>query len=194
MRHLSRDERLTIIESADGAAHPHLRECARCRAEVEAARAVLLEARLAEVPEPSPLFWDHLSARVSAQIAAVPLAPRAPGIAWRVLVPLAIGVAALVLAVAIDRGPVRQGAAPNGPAAAAAAAPAVSAPGTDVDDAPWSLLGEMAGQFDIDTLSDSLGTSESTGAVDAVYELNPQERVRLAELLRAETGRERAGL
>ena len=192
MRHLTRDQRLAVIESADGAAHPHLRECARCRAEVDALRAVLVEARLADVPEPSPLFWDHLSARVSAQIATVPLAPRAPRVAWRVLVPLAVGVAALVLAVAIDRGPVRPGPGPNGPATAAV--PAMSAPETDVDDAPWSLLGEMAGQFDIDTLSDSLGTSESTGAEIAVRQLNDQERVRLADLLRAETGREPAGL
>jgi predicted anti-sigma-YlaC factor YlaD len=187
MRHLSRGERLALIESPDGAAHPHLQACARCRAEVDNARAVMLEARLVRVPEPSPLFWDHLTARVSAQIVAEPTAPRRSRMAWRVLVPLAVGVTALVLAVVIDRGPIPRAALGR---SATAAGPAVLAPGTDADDASWSLLGEMAGEFDVDTLSDSIGTSESTGVQDAVYQLSAEERVNLAELLRAETGPE----
>jgi hypothetical protein len=70
MTHLSPDERLALIESAGAPEHPHLSACARCRAEVEEGRAALGDARLSEVPEPSPLFWEHLSARVSERMAA----------------------------------------------------------------------------------------------------------------------------
>jgi hypothetical protein len=184
MKHLSRDQRLALAESPEAAAHPHLRECARCRADVDELRALLREARLVTVPEPSPLFWDHLTARVSARVASEPIVLRRPRIAWRVLVPLAVGVTALVMAVAVDRGPVRPATTPK--AGVAASGPVVGTPGMAADDASWSLLGEMAGEFDVDTLSDTLGTSESAGAEAAVYQLNTEERVKLAELLRAE--------
>jgi hypothetical protein len=190
MKHLSRDEQLTLIESAEGGSHPHLRECARCRAEVEEARASWLEARLVSVPEPSPLFWAYLTARVSEQIATDPTAPRRSSMGLRVLVPLAVGVVALVLAVVIDQGPSRPGVVPSGPSTAENRGTLVA--GMDAEDPSWSLLGEMAGEFDIDTLSDSIGTSENAGAEAAVYQLSAEERVNLAELLRAETGRERA--
>jgi hypothetical protein len=190
MRHLSRDQRLALVESADGRTHPHLQECARCRADVEDARALLREVRLASVPEPSPLFWDHLSARVSAQVASVPAAPRRSRMAWGVLVPLAVGVTAMVLAVAIDRGPARPKPIPM--ETAATFVQSVSAPGDAGADASWSLLGDMAGEFDVDTLSDSLGTPESAGAEVAVYQLSAWERAKLADLLRSEMGSDHA--
>ncbi len=183
MTHLSLDERLDLIESAGAPNHPHLRECARCRAEVEEGRAALGETRLGEVPEPSPLFWGHLSARVSERMAAEPAAPRRSRIGWRVLVPSAIGVIAVLLAVWIERGAVRR---PAGPAPEPTTAAAVET--TVGDDESWSMLGQLAGEFDVDTLSDSLGTSEAAGAANAVYQLNAEQRASLAELLRAETG------
>ena len=186
MTHLSPDERLALIEAAGAPDHPHLAACARCRAEVEEARAALGEVRLAEVPEPSPLFWEHLSARVSERMAAEAEAPRRVG-------------APLAGAGAGDgrrhrRGPrrlrsiegrfERRPRPRRSPAAVSAEAAAVAAG----DDESWSMLGDMAGEFDVDTLSDSLGTSEAAGAENAVYQLNAQERANLAELLRAEMG------
>jgi hypothetical protein len=185
MTHLSPDERLALIESAGAPGHPHLAACARCRAEVEEARAALGEARLSEVPEPSPLFWEQLSARVSERIAAEPATPRRFGAAWRVLVPTAVGVIAVIFAVWIDRG------AHRAPTPAAPVPGAVSAETAVVpagDDESWSMLGLLAAEIDVDTLSDTLGTSEAAGAANAVYQLNALERARLAGLLRAEMG------
>ena len=73
MTHLSRERLLEAVESgawADTA--DHLASCARCRAEVDALRRTLDEVRAVDVPEPSPLFWDHLTARVRDAIAAEP--------------------------------------------------------------------------------------------------------------------------
>jgi hypothetical protein len=56
----------TITESSV----PHLAACAACRGQLEALRVMTTEACDFEVPEPSPLFWDHLSSRVQDAIAA----------------------------------------------------------------------------------------------------------------------------
>ncbi len=185
MTHLTTDERLALIESAGAPNHPHLATCVRCRAEVEEGRIALGEVRLSEVPEPSPLFWDPLSARVSERVAAGPETRRRPVAAWRVLVPTAVGVIAVVLAVWIDRGGHRTPAAPAPVPGVASAETAVVTAG---DDESWSMLGQLAGEMDVDTLSDTLGTSEASGAERAVYQLNAEERADLAGLLQAQPG------
>jgi hypothetical protein len=184
MTHLSPDERLTLIELADEPDHPHLGECAPCRAEIATARALLSDARLAQVPEPSPLFWDHFSRRVSDSIAAEPAPVRPRRSLWRVLIPLSVGVAALLLTVVIDRTSVPRRVpgsrvAPVGESGNATA-------GVVSEDAEWVVLSDLAGEFDLETLSDSLGTSGASGAESAVWQLNEQERAELARLLRAE--------
>jgi hypothetical protein len=185
MTHLSPDERLALIEAADAPDHPHLAACARCRAEVEEGRVALGEVRLADVPEPSPLFWEHLSARVSGRMAAEPEAPRRIGARWRVLVPATVGVIAVILAVWIDR---RAARAPTPPAPVPGAVTLETTAVAVGDDESWSMLGQLAGELDVDTLSDTLGTSEAAGAENAVSQLSALERARLAELLQAQMG------
>ena len=65
-RHLSDDVLADLAES--GGSHPHLGECERCAAWLRDAREALAETRRPGVPEPSPLFWEHLSARVHAAV------------------------------------------------------------------------------------------------------------------------------
>jgi hypothetical protein len=48
---------------------PHLAGCESCRGQLRELRAVLSAAQSVDVPEPSPLFWDYLSARVSEAVA-----------------------------------------------------------------------------------------------------------------------------
>jgi hypothetical protein len=73
MSHLSRDERLLALDGAlETARQTHLSTCTACRTEVEALRDVLARVRAVDVPEPSPLFWDHLAARVGEAIAREP--------------------------------------------------------------------------------------------------------------------------
>jgi hypothetical protein len=118
-------------------------------------------------------------------MAAEPETPRRVGAGWRVLLPATVGVIAVILAVWIDRGAFRS------PASPAPAPGTVSVETTAVavgNDESWSMLGEFAGEFDVDTLSDSLGTSEAAGAENAVYQLDARERASLAGLLRAEMG------
>jgi hypothetical protein len=187
MKHLSVDDRLALIEALGEPRHPHLAGCEQCRSEVASARAVLSGARETDVPEPSPLFWDHFSARVSARIDAEPGATavrrRMP---WRVLVPLAAAVAVMVMTVAVERGrPV----APTLPPVAAVVEDGAPAP----EEGGWVVLGDLAGDFDVETLGDSLGHSLSGGAESAVWRLNESERAELTRLLQAEMPGGRSG-
>src|SRR5258706_6308120 len=69
MSHLSPDVLLDLAEGLQPEERePHLGVCEICRREVADLRRTLATAASAEVPEPSPLFWDHLSARVKTAI------------------------------------------------------------------------------------------------------------------------------
>jgi hypothetical protein len=63
--HLTFEE---LIDAAEDprveAAMPHVQSCDACRREIVALRATMAAAAGVDVPEPSPLFWDHLSHRV----------------------------------------------------------------------------------------------------------------------------------
>jgi hypothetical protein len=82
MSHLSREE---LVDSLDGplpaARQAHADACPRCAAERASLARVVQEMSLADVPEPSPLFWDRLSARVRESLAAEP-APATAGPGW----------------------------------------------------------------------------------------------------------------
>src|SRR6187402_1816166 len=93
---------LDLVECiGDARAEAHLVSCEACRAQVAGLRSTLTEidAGQCDVPEPSPLFWDHLSARVRAAVAEP--APAAPWwqIQWQPAVMAMAVCAALVLAV-----------------------------------------------------------------------------------------------
>jgi len=70
--HLSAGELVDLAEGtrAPGSA-PHLASCDACRRALEGLRVTMagIEAAV-EVPEPPPLFWDRLSARVGEAVAA----------------------------------------------------------------------------------------------------------------------------
>ena len=63
-----------FVDIADGtrpeSSAPHLTVCEPCRAQLCELRAMMAAAKDVNVPEPSPLFWDHLSSRVSEAVAA----------------------------------------------------------------------------------------------------------------------------
>ncbi|MGH9161878.1 MAG: hypothetical protein ACRD2X_18080 [Vicinamibacteraceae bacterium] len=73
MRHLSRTELVDLAEgvlAAERAAH--VDECARCREQGDVLRRVATDVRTVEMPEPSPLFWDHLSAQIRGAVDGEP--------------------------------------------------------------------------------------------------------------------------
>ena len=185
MNHLDVDERLALIEGVEVPAHSHLAVCARCRAEVAAARAALAEAAAVTVPEPSPLYWDVLSRRVSEQIASE--APPRVAVGWpfwRVFVPLSVAVGALLIAVGVDQGRRHQAPAPTAFVAPLGGDDTEAVPGSV--DGEWAMLARLAGEFDLDTLADSLGRPGERASESAIWELNPQERAELAALLQLE--------
>src|SRR5215472_16218404 len=77
--HLTPDE---LIDVADGTRResslPHLAACDICRRQVADLRAVMSRVAAIEVPDPSPLFWQHFSMRLRDAIAAEPA-----GSGWR---------------------------------------------------------------------------------------------------------------
>ncbi len=210
MNHLSRDELLDAVEGGDGR-REHLESCAWCRQEVEALAGVLKDVAATDMPEPSPLFWEHFSARVSEAVRHEPSAPGLPrrGAPWRAaanrlrharlspgwrLAVAAVGVLAIVaaLAVRLDR--------PDSPASVASREPATSpAPsqwvsadetGTPADEESWLVFSALA------TEADPAGSSFSSpapGVADgAVLEMTDEERGELVRLLTAELARPRA--
>ena len=101
MRHLNEEE---LIDLSDGVrpecSTPHLASCESCRRQLADLRAVMSAAAAVEVPEPSPLFWQHLSARVREAVSneerATASAWTPSRFGWRVVVPL-VALAAVVL-------------------------------------------------------------------------------------------------
>jgi hypothetical protein len=73
---------LEIVDQIDGALAParaaHAAECASCRTKVDDFTQALARAKGVDIPEPSPLFWEHFSTRVREGIANGP----EPGWPW----------------------------------------------------------------------------------------------------------------
>ena len=173
MRHLTSEQ---LVDLAEGVrtetSMPHLQSCDACRAQLAELRATLSAAGDVDVPEPSPLFWDHFSARVHDAVEAGrsnrpsafwrwsswravfwrmgPLRPMAPPIVpWR-NVPLWVGsLAVVVLAVGMmTRGRVSDAPAARSSIAFVAASPA-EAPFLP-DDASPSLVADLSSIWDWD--------------------------------------------
>ncbi|HLA77787.1 MAG TPA: hypothetical protein VJU18_09430 [Vicinamibacteria bacterium] len=95
--HLTDERLIDLLEETAGAeTRRHAEECRPCQVRLQDARAGLKLAQSAEVPEPSPLYWEHFRRQVGHRLEAAQ--PRRwPRLAWGGL--LATAAAALVLAV-----------------------------------------------------------------------------------------------
>jgi hypothetical protein len=191
--HLTPEELLDLAEgSRPLSSAPHLTACEVCRQQLDELRGVMATLD-ADVPEPSPLFWEHLSTRVREAVAA----ESAPARSWLGTgrwswgLAAAMGAVVVVIAVALTlRTPLPI---THAPAAIA------EVPGADVGSAPaaddpsFSLLGDLAGGLDWDAAAEA-GISMAPGAVDtAVHDLNGGERTELQRLLREAMATSRVG-
>jgi hypothetical protein len=71
MAHLTSDQLIDLVEGTQPeSSAPHLRACSACRRQLAELRTTMARVAEIEVPEPSPLFWDHLSARVRSAVDA----------------------------------------------------------------------------------------------------------------------------
>ena len=174
----------------------HLAGCEPCRAQVEELRAMMRVAEDVPVPEPSPLFWDHLSARVREAVAEDAADEHQASPAWiprlwnwQMLVSAA-AVGAVILAVTVGRrSPSETGTVELPPAAApsTASAPAELTPLVD-NDPSLSFLGDLASDLDWDDAVEA-GLTGGAGAVDRiVLDMSDDERRELQRVLREAMG------
>ena len=187
MRHLSNDE---IIESAEGrmSGASHLAACGSCRARVDDLRRVLQVASQVSVPEPSPLFWDHLSERIRAGVAEEPALQRSGfrfNLAWGATVAGALAIVVIGVAVTLRSAqPVNHLAPLSGERATIdAAAPLVPALN---DDPAWAVMGELAAQIDWEDATEAGLTPRPGSAEQALSEMSEEEQRQVVELLQIE--------
>jgi hypothetical protein len=188
-RHLSPEEFVDALEGASPASAKHLAGCAECREELASLQETVGDARHVEdvtASEPSPLFWDHFSARVKQATADEPVSHRWSwgSLAWKPVA--ALTVAAGVMAMSLYLRPAVQ---PAG--SVAGGAPAIELASTVVpafeDDGSWSLVTALASELDWNELSQAAAPVE--GVADAMIdELTSEQREALARLLQKEMG------
>jgi len=193
--HLRPDE---LIDFAEGtraeSSATHLVECAVCRLHLAELKATMSAAADVNVPEPSPLFWDHFSARVHDAVAAEG-SPRRSFWTWpRVVIP-AVSVATAVLAVAIT---LNWGSADRGIAPLPAVGPApVALPVTSAElladpqsagDTALTLVAELSSDMDLETAREA-GLAGRGSAEHAVTHLTGSELRELQRLLQEELAR-----
>jgi hypothetical protein len=196
MRHLSVEELLDFAESAAVvASHPHLASCEECRRQLADARSAMASLAGVEVPEPSPLFWDHLSARIHEAVVAEEPPRRSWLGAWAVphgrLLAAVSAAAAIIVVVGIAL--LRPDPAPEEVAATVPAADAAPVFTADVqaDDPTFGLVSELTADIDIDTALEA-GLASGGSAEQAVVHMSSDELLELQRLLQEEMGRTQA--
>jgi hypothetical protein len=203
MTHLTPDE---LVDIADGvrleSATPHLEACAECRAALAELRAMMSAIADVDVPEPSPLFWDHFSRRVGEAIEAEgPVAaahrPRAALagrfaslVGARAFQGAIVAFASLAIVVLVTSRT-------HAPAPAPGVEMAVAPPASGVDlfsdspienDTPLALVATLASNLDVDASGavPDTGLSHLGSADHAVAHMNGSELRELRRLLQQE--------
>jgi hypothetical protein len=197
--HLSESEFVDLVEEAlDPRRARHVETCASCRERADTLRDLLRQTSSVIVPDPSPLFWDHLSARVREAVAAAP-APDRSGWSWprmRILIPMGAAAAVMVAVISgtLMLRPVRSGNTPVLVVSDHGVAPASSDPRTgaapDADNAEvWDVLTSAASTVGFDE-AHAVGMHVHPAAIDdAVRDLSAAELSELGRLLQSELKR-----
>jgi hypothetical protein len=184
-----------LVDLADGArpesSAPHLAACEPCRRQLLDMRRMMSAAAAVDVPEPSPLFWEHFSDRVRDAVAADAHTPRA----WwsrllpakQVLIPASAYalIALLVAGVVASRGPRMPVADAPPPFVAAIAAENGAADLFEdpaVEDESLTLMANLSAAIDVDVATDA-ALAPSVGADRAVTNMNDDELRELERLL-----------
>jgi hypothetical protein len=216
MKHLTREELIDSLEQTLPAARAaHAASCATCRGEQESLRRVLDRVVAVDLPEPSPLFWEHFSARVRERVAQqpVPRPSRWPawaasdgsgaGWSWSALSWPKWAVASATVLVCFmlawvgvrDFRHAGRHVVVARPGAAgtdyAASTEAINLPSDIPSDEDWNLVVSMAEDVTIDESEEAGSTfTVRPGATErAMADLSSDQRRELANILAAEMGR-----
>jgi len=182
MAHLTSDQ---LLDVADGTRtdsdFAHLQSCAVCARQLAGLRDAIQQAKDVTVPEPSPLFWDHLSARVRRAVAEDDRSAVRPWYWWR----WTAAVAALGALVLVIRPLVSFSTRdiPDTPSAVSAdLTPRNSLRAFD-DDPALALLADLSAGLDWEAAAEA-GLVPARDALDSVvFDLSDEERVELHRLL-----------
>jgi hypothetical protein len=197
MAHLDREELLALAES--GRPLPerhHAATCEACRLELESLRTVLAEVRDVDVPEPSPLFWDHFAARVREATSQEP-GPRGSWTGWAARpawsLTLGTAAAAAMLSVVLVMRPASPPAtSPVANVTTPASDDSLNPPFEIAGGADWELVADVAGNVDLDEAS-AIGVGVSPGDADAaLQDLSADEQGELVRIIRAELQKEQS--
>ena len=184
MSHLSSEILLDVAEGTRSeSAVAHLATCAVCREQLADLRETMAIIAV-EVPEPSPLFWDHLSVRVREAVAAEATHSTSRWSFRRVSFTLAgaMSAAAVVIAVSLTMRTPELIDMPSG-----TVPPAVTVVDdirTTAEDPSLSLLADLAGGLDWDSAAEAGMTMEAGEVDNRLTELTDAERIELQRLLR----------
>jgi hypothetical protein len=192
--HLDPEDLLDCAEGVGAAsARRHVESCELCRHQVTNLRATMAAAVEVVVPEPSPLFWQHMSGRVREAIAAKgrsrETAWQERWNTWRVRVWLS-GVFAAAAAIALlifltsPRATGPASVASKGPAELPAAEMWRLQPLGSVDEPSLALVAGLTEQLDWDAAAETGMTSRPGGVDEVVGSLTDDERIELRRLLK----------
>jgi hypothetical protein len=193
--HLTIEELIDLAEGTRAeSSDPHLQSCGLCRHQLAGLRSAMSAAADVEVPEPSPLFWQHLSERVHEAVAAEGV-PRSRFLdwgwakalpSWRGLAVAGVA-AAVMIAIAVTTPRPAEQVARTQEMSGASEVDANPLPVAGAaDDPSLALVADLTSQLDADAF-DETGWSSHAGAVDeAVVNLTEDERLELQRLLKEE--------
>jgi hypothetical protein len=194
--HLTSEELVDIAEGTRSeTSAPHLAACDVCRGQLIDLRSMMSMAKDVDVPEPSPLFWDHLSSRVSSAVAAE--AAGVPANEWRqrltawaasraVHASLVLA-ASLVIVLATSRRP-------SVPVVVEAPAVVTAETGADPlvlgadEDASLTVVASLTDGQDLETVREA-GLAPRGSAEHAVTQMSEDELRELRRLLNEELAR-----
>jgi hypothetical protein len=187
MRHLSSDQ---ILDSAEGRGEQlaHLETCPACRTRVEELRQVLALAATDDVPEPSPLFWNHFSERVREAVAAEPVPqPARPRFSFARTASLAAALAIIIIGVAVTlRTAQPVNSVVPAPVGLSDVADVSGNPPLSDEDATWAVIGELASQLNWEDATEAGLTTGPDVAERAIAQMSDEEQREVVELLQSE--------
>lgn len=184
--HLRPEELVDAVEGTlDRARAAHAAGCLTCADEIARLTLLMRDVEAAGVvPEPSPLFWDHLTARVRREAETPARAARWWSPSARSTFGLAATALAAIALMLIVRPPTpRDARAPTDVARTAA---------TDIwlpplEESPWDVMLGLAGDLSWEDVNQA--AMPRTGTADTlIEELTPAEREQFVRLLRREIG------